>query len=146
MLKLRCLFSSYFGIRMEFSTTGLVDLSFFYLTTSFLSCGKTSIFQYHLQAVLHHRLFSLQRYGCPGRLQAPPIRSIKLVSAAFRNQRLGIPKKFDVSCLAFCLWWTSHLLCTKKGIVVKVTLECNFKKNLGFSQNKSPKKARFQEI
>nr|DAO44287.1 MAG TPA: hypothetical protein [Caudoviricetes sp.] len=35
-------------------------------------------------------------------------------------------KKVDVSCLAFCLWWTSHLLCTKKGIVVKVTLECNF--------------------
>ena len=44
VLKLRCLFSSYFDIRMEFSTTGLVDLRFFYLTTSFLSCGKTSIF------------------------------------------------------------------------------------------------------
>jgi len=57
---------------MGFSTTGLVDLIYFYLTTSFLSCGKTSFFQYQLQAVLHHRLFSLQRYGCPGRLQAPP--------------------------------------------------------------------------
>ena len=146
MLKLRCLFSSYFGIRMEFSTTGLVDLRFFYLTTSFLSCGKTSIFQYHLRIIIPPGFLSCKGMAVLSDTKHHVVIGEETLPAAFRNQRLGIPKKFDVSCLAFCLWWTSHLLCTKKGIVVKVTLECNFKKNLGFSQNKSPKKARFQEI